>query len=117
MIESERAGLAIVITSLVIAFALTIYSSNLQRVGPAIRGFGNVCGPSGEERCYEPVLNAGFPLPYFFDNPSISARGNLALLEDDFRILPFLVDVDLIGIVSLAMLFAGRRYLIRRRSG
>ena len=117
MIESERARLAFVITSLVIAFALTIYSSNIQRVGPAIRGFGNVCGPSGEERCYEPVLNAGFPLPYFFDNPSISARGNLSLLEDEFRILPFLIDFYLFGIVSLAMLFAGRSYLLRRRSG
>ena len=116
MIESERAGLVIVITSLVIAFALTIYSSNFQRVGPAIRGFGNVCGPSGEERCYEPVLNAGLPLPYFFDNPSISARGNLALFEDEFRILPFLVDVYLFGVVSVAMLFAGRRYLNRKPS-
>ena len=116
MIESERAGLPIIITSLVIAFALTIYSSNIQRVGPAIRGFGNVCGPSGDERCYEPVLNAGFPLPYFFDNPSISARGNLSLLEDEFRILPFLVDVYLFGIVLSAMLFAGKRYLLQRRS-
>ena len=114
MIKSDRVDLAIVMVSLSIAIAITILSSNIQRIGPALRSYGNVCGPSGNELCYMPVLNGGFPFPYFFDNPLISVRGTLDFFEDEFRVLPFLIDVILIGAILSAVFFAGRGYLRRK---
>ena len=114
MLKLSRSDLAITLLAFLVAIAVTAYSSNIQRFGPELGVYGNLCGPSGNELCYEPILNGGLPIPYFFDNPGISVRGTLDFFEDEFRVLPFLIDVILIGAILSAVFFAGRGYLRRK---
>lgn len=52
--------------SLLFALALTLLSSIVERKGPALASYGNLCGPNSDQDCLEPVLNAGFPFAYLF---------------------------------------------------
>ena len=80
-----------------VVIVVTFYSSNLQRVGPELGVWGNVCGESGNELCYKPALNGGFPFPYFF--------------EDDIRWIIFMIDVILNGVFLSAVFLIGKEVL------
>jgi hypothetical protein len=97
-----------------VAIVITIFSSNIQRVGPEMGVWGNVCGESGNELCYEPVLNGGFPFPYLIDNLGVSVPGALHYAEDEFRLIPFMLDVILMS-VFLSAIFIISKELLRKR--
>lgn len=96
--SGERLFRVIKLISLSIIF--TAVSFTFQRFGPEVGVYGNVCGPSEDQLCLRPKFNGGFPLGYVFDNPATSVRDQLTpFVEDDFRILPFLLDVLFYGVV------------------
>lgn len=94
--------------SLIAAIMLTIRSVDIERTGPELAAYGNMCGPSHSAPCNEPVLNAGFPVGYLFDNPGISVERDLSLPEDDFRIGAFLLDVAIYVALILPAALAAR---------
>jgi len=105
--------------SLMAAVMLTVKSVDIERTGPEQAAYGNMCGPAHDAPCYEPVLNAGFPVGYLFDNPGISVERQLALIEDEFRIGAFLLDVAiyfaLVLPAALAVRAAWTAWVDRRR--
>ena len=96
--------------AVVLALALTLLSSLVERNGPELASYGNLCGPSSDQDCLEPVLNAGLPLAYLFDQPGVSVERKLFILQDNFRPLPFTLDfLVYLSLVTLALFIAGRR--------
>jgi hypothetical protein len=94
----------------VLALALTLLSSLVERKGPELASYGNLCGPSSDQDCLEPVLNAGFPFAYLFDQPGVSVERKLFILQDSFRPLPFILDfLVYLSVVSLVSFIARRR--------
>jgi len=94
----------------VLALALTLLSSLVERKGPELASYGNLCGPSSDQDCLEPVLNAGFPFAYLFDQPGVSVERKLFILQDNIRPLPFILDfLVYLSVVSLASFIARRR--------
>ena len=77
--------------ALVISMGLALASFFYQRIGPAQGFVGTECGDP-TDRCYGPVLNGGFPLPFVVDRPTVSVS-NLLFVEDEIRILSFLIDM------------------------
>ena len=75
--------------SLLLALALTLLSSLVQRKGPEQASYGNLCGLNSDQDCLEPVLNGGFPLGYLFDQPGVSVERKLDFVDDKFRFTPF----------------------------
>lgn len=101
--------------SLIAAIALTVKSVGIERTGPELAAYGNLCGPSHDDLCYEPVLNAGFPIGFLFDNPGISVERQLAFIEDEFRIGAFLLDVAIYFALLLLAALAVRAAWTRLR--
>jgi hypothetical protein len=83
------------------ALVLALLSSEIERTGPELAQYGNLCGASYSEACMKPVLNAGFPFPYLFDAPGVSVEGKLSFVEDRLRPIPLLGDVAVYIAVSL----------------
>jgi hypothetical protein len=79
--------------ALTAAIALTFGSAYIERVGPEMAAYGNLCGPSASELCYEPVLKGGFPVAYLFDAPGISVEHQLSFGEDELSIGALLLDI------------------------
>jgi hypothetical protein len=52
---------------------------------------GDLCGPNGDELCYRPLLQGGFPFAYLIDQGGISGMGQLGI-EDKFSALAFGAD-------------------------
>ena len=52
---------------------------------------GDLCGPNGDELCYRPLLQGGFPFAYLIDHGGISGVGQLGF-EDKFSVLAFGAD-------------------------
>ena len=97
--------------ALAIALVLTIGSFGVRRHGPQMGEFGTTCGPAGDQTCYEPLLNGGWPLGYVVDMPGIHAEESLGL-EDELRLERF--GADILFYFGLLML-AWRYGDIRRR--
>ena len=107
---------SLAVLSLIAAIMLTIRSSNIERFGPELAAYGNLCGPSHDALCNEPVLNAGFPVGFLFDNPGISVERQLAFIEDEFRTGAFLLDVAIyFALVLLAALAVRAAWTSLRR--
>ncbi len=99
---------------LVLAVALALLSVRVQRRGPEQAAYGNVCGPTGDDLCYRPVLKGGFPVAYLFDTPGVSVENQLAFVEDDFEPLPFALDAALFfAAVTLGARIASRARIRR----
>jgi len=60
---------------LLVAVVLVALSMTIQTVGPEVGSYGNVCGPSRDELCYQELLKEGFPLAYLYDEPAVLVRG------------------------------------------
>ena len=86
-------GLAFILTAVVLA----ALSMNIQAVGPEVGTYGNVCGLSGDELCYQELLKGGFPFAYLHDKPGVSVRDQLGFFEDDFYSILFVVDGVILG--------------------
>ena len=73
----------------VIPVALTLLSVFYIRYVPTV--FGNVCGPNGNEFCYQPLPRAGFPFSFWIDKGGVSVMGTLEF-TDEISILAFGTD-------------------------
>ena len=95
--------------ALVLATALALLSVRIERIGPEQVVYGNVCGPTGNDFCYKPVLKGGFPAAYLFDAPGISVPDQLAFVEDKFHAGAFALNVAL----YVAVIVLGHRVVSR----
>jgi len=99
-----RASLA-----LALAFALAVLSSFVQREGPELESYGNLCGPAGNENCYKPALKGGFPFAYLFDSPGVSVERQLSFGEDTRHPMALVLDTAIYwAAVLLVFWFANR---------
>jgi hypothetical protein len=106
------------ILTLVLAIVLALLSVRVERVGPELVVYGNVCGPTGSDLCYKPWLKGGFPFAYLFDAPGVSVQDQLAFIEDRFYLVPFALDVALyFAAIVLGHRIVSRRLLSRSRAG
>ena len=92
-----------------LAIALSLLSVRLQRIGPELAAYGNLCGPSHFDPCLEPVLNGGFPFAYLFDAPGISIEHQLSFGEDDLRPISLMLDIIVYFIATLLVGWGGSR--------
>src|SRR5437764_11469751 len=79
--------------ALVSAITLAFLSVCVERMGPELAGYGNLCGPSAADPCYKPVLKGGFPVAYLFDAPGVSVERQLAFGEDKLFIGALVFDI------------------------
>jgi len=97
----KRTGLSLLV--LVLATGATLATFLHQQDGPFTGVYGNVCGPSyANVLCIRPVLQAGWPMPYAFDNPGIAVPDSLDF-EDDFHPGFFAVDVWFFACIIVAL--------------
>lgn len=68
-----------------LALASAALSVFVERWGPELAPYGNLCGPQSSEPCLQLVLNAGFPVAFLFDQAGVSVEHRLSVLEDQFR--------------------------------
>jgi len=101
---TAKSGFAIL--ALIAAFALTLASVNVQRVGPELAAYGNMCGPRADELCLEPVLKGGFPFAYLFDRPGISVERQLAFVEDQLHVGALILDIAIYFAIVLSGVLA-----------
>jgi hypothetical protein len=96
-----------------IALLLASLSVFVERRGPDLVQYGNLCGQSGDEPCTRPALSGGFPLPFLFDVPGISVENQLAFFEDDFAPAAFVFDCVAYALAT-GLLFHVVRRSVRR---
>jgi hypothetical protein len=89
---------------------LALLSVHIERIGPDLVEYGNLCGPHADGPCYRPVLKGGFPLPCLFDAAGISVEGKLSFGEDRLSVGALVLDAAFYcAILLLAMLAVLRR--------
>lgn len=86
--KMSLAGLA-----LVLAITLARVSAYVEHIGPDMASYGSLCGPTGSDQCYKPVLKGGFPLSYLFDAPSVSRERQLTFGQDKLRVGALIADI------------------------
>ena len=94
--------------SLIMSLGLALGSFLYQRIGPAQGFVGTECG-NPQNRCYRPVLNGGFPLPFVIDRPTVSVP-NVLFFEDEIRVWAFLADM----LFYLIFLVLTRHLIVRQ---
>jgi hypothetical protein len=93
---------------LIISLGIALGSFSYQRIGPAQGFVGTECG-NPQHRCYQPVLNGGFPLPFVIDRPTVSFP-NVLYFEDEIRVWAFLTDT----LFYLILIVATRQLTLRQ---
>jgi hypothetical protein len=94
----------------VMAVTLAFLSVCVERVGPELVTYGNLCGPGGVAPCYKPVLKGGYPVAYLFDAPGVSVERQLAFGEDKLVAGALVLDIAIYFAITLfAMLFVSHR--------
>lgn len=98
------------IFAFIAACALSLLSVYVERTGPELQPYGNLCGPTGNEDCLESVLKGGVPFAYLFDSAATSVLHQLAFVEDDFQLGAFVLDIAFYfgTILSIAWLVSRR---------
>jgi len=107
------AKLRLIILSLIAAFAMALVSVHVERVGPELAAYGNLCGPRADELCDKPVLKGGFPLAYLFDAPGISVERQLAFIEDQLDVAALALDIAIYFAIVLSAILAVHRVRTR----
>ncbi|NHZ32942.1 hypothetical protein [Massilia rubra] len=95
---------------LVLAMAMTLafLSAFVERTGPQLAQYGNLCGPAATDPCYKPVLKGGFPVAYLLDAPGVSRERQLAFVEDHLSPAGLILDVAVYFVTLLIALFVAR---------
>lgn len=106
---SNMRRLLSLVALLLSALLLTGLSSNVERNGPELAAYGNLCGAEHDEPCMKQRLNGGFPWAYLFDSPGISVEGQLSFGEDEVRMYPLLADIAAYLAVIMVCAHVGRR--------
>jgi len=91
---------------LVAAIVLALLSVYVERTGPELVQYGNLCGPAAMDPCYGPVLKGGFPIAYLFDTPGISRQGQLAFVEDELHAGALAANVAVYVVILMAIAYA-----------
>ena len=108
--------LSVIAFSLIAAVVLALLSSYVERVGPELAVYGNMCGPSGSDFCYKPVLKGGFPIAYLFDMPGVSVERELAFVEDQLFVGRLMADITFyFALVLIAIRFVSHHRSSRTR--
>jgi hypothetical protein len=101
---------------LLVSACVTLVSVGIERRGPELAQYGNLCGPTHDQPCMQPALNGGFPMAFLVDVPGVSVENQLTLIEDRFVPLGFAVDW-VASALSLWLLWRGaRRFRIGSRA-
>jgi hypothetical protein len=92
---SRRALIKVRLVSLtfVLANVLALLSVLIERTGPELSSYGNMCGPTASDPCYQPALKGGFPLAYLVDVPGVSVEHQLSFAEDHLRLEALSIDI------------------------
>lgn len=106
--------LVCIAAALIAACALTLLSVHVERSGPELEAYGNLCGPSSDQPCLEPALQGGFPLAFLVDAGGISVERKLDLFADRLRLQPLAIDVALYFAALLGIGRLVRRMQLRR---
>jgi hypothetical protein len=102
--------------ALISAIALALLSVYVERVGPELTAYGNLCGPAAADPCYKPVLKGGFPVAYLYDAPGVSVERQLSFGEDKLSLGALLIDIVIyLAIVLLAILLVSNYRSARNR--
>jgi hypothetical protein len=99
----------------VLAITLALLSVHVERIGPELAAYGNLCGPNAVDPCYQPVLKGGFPVAYLFDTPGISVERKLAFVEDELVVGALIIDIAIYFAIGLLAMSIVSRYLTQRR--
>lgn len=91
---------------LIAAIALALLSVHVERTGPDLVQYGNLCGPAATDPCYRPVLKGGFPIAYLFDAPGVSRPGRLAFIEDELHANALVANVAVVFVMLMAIAYA-----------
>jgi hypothetical protein len=97
---SARSKLRLASFALVSGIMLTLLSVSVERKGPELAPYGNLCGPRHDDLCYEPQLKGGFPIAYLFDSPGTSVERDLGL-EDKLVLGALFLDIALYFVIVL----------------
>lgn len=90
--------------ALFLAIALAFLSVHVERIGPELVVYGNLCGSSGSDFCYKPVLKGGFPVAYLFDAPGVSRERVLAFGEDKLSVSALVLDIAIYFAIVLPVM-------------
>ena len=72
-----------------LALVLSVLSAFIERTGPEVASYGNMCGAKANEDCLKPLLKGGFPITFLFDQPGVSVQHQLSFVEDQVRLGAF----------------------------
>jgi len=89
--------------SLALAIALALLSVHVERVGPEVTEYGNLCGPNTASPCHKPVLKGGFPVAYLVDAPGISVERQLSFGEDQLFVGALMLDIAFYFAIALSI--------------
>ena len=101
----------------VLANVLALLSMLIQRTGPELVQYGNMCGPASSDPCYQPALKGGFPIAYLSDAPGVSVERQLSFGEDDLRPEALALDVAIYFAAILAVVRIASRSPRKNRGG
>ena len=90
----------------ILAIVLATMSVAIERTGPEMRSYGNLCGPASNADCYKPAFKGGFPFAFLIDTPGISVEYQLAFIEDDFYPGAFCLDVAVYFSIAVLVMLA-----------
>lgn len=103
--KNARRKLSLLGLALILAITLALMSAHVERVGPEMVSYGNLCGATASDLCYKPALKGGFPLAYLFDAPGVSRERQLAFGEDKLHVGALVANIAMY--FAILMLIAG----------
>ena len=81
------------VLALLLAITLAFMSVFVERTGPELVQYGNLCGAAAVDPCYQSALKGGFPVAYLVDAPGVSRERQLAFGEDKLSAGALLLDI------------------------
>lgn len=98
-----------IVLVLIAAITLALLSVRIERIGPDLVQYSNLCEPANMDLCYKPALKGGFPVPYLVDAPGISVQRQLAFFEDNLHPWALTADIALYFAILMSIVWAVRR--------
>ena len=96
----------------VLALVLSGLSALVERTGPELASYGNMCGAAANNPCLEPLLKGGWPIALLFDQPGVSVVHQLSFGEDQIRIGALALNTAIyFAAIGLATKLLGRNKL------
>ena len=96
----------------VLAVVLSVLSAYIERTGPEVAEYGNMCGPAANSPCLKLLLKGGLPIAFLFDQPGTSVEHQLSFAEDQVCIGAFALNTA----IYFAAIVLAARLLRRNRS-